>query len=695
MPASDPGAGAAPNVASNPAPSRTGDPAPSPAGDPAYAPLTQAFDALRLRDYDAAILYFRRAAALSPQVASIRKNLAYTLLQTGDNDHARDELGEAMRIDPADYPVALDYAFLCYEARADAPARKAEARRIFAAVRDSGSADAASRATAAAAFHNIDDPLGAGIERWQQALAASTPTFGAHFELAQLAEQRDETDLAAAHYKAAFRLLPERKSVLLDLARVEKTRGNSEGMMAALIAASRGPEPRAAELARECLPSRYPFVYEFRRSLELDPANSALHRELAYLLLRMSEDGQATREDAEKEFSTLIQGYGDANAPEDYIPVAQLGFLYLEDNRTDLAMPLLNLALAHGSETTANRVRMALHMPLVLEQHRDAEASGQNALDPRLLGERSYEAGFLKDALRYFTQAHEANPGDLAVALKLGWTNNMLNDDAAALKWFAMAKQSEDPAIAAEAKRAWSNLEPDQRLFRTTLWIYPLLSSRWHDMFGYGQVKTELRLKGFGVHPYVSVRLAGDVRDATGGPLPQSLSESAFITSLGLATNTWHGATAWFEAGEATQYLNGTHWRDYRGGISYFRSRGAALAGERTGWFYETTADAVYISHFDEDFINYAQGRAGYTAEAGGLRAQLYWNQNLTVDVKRQYWANFVEGGPGLRIHPPWLPSSFWLSVSALHGVYLRNEGNPGRPNYNDLRIGIWYAFTK
>jgi len=59
MPASDPGAGAAPNVASNPAPSRTGDPAPSPAGDPAYAPLTQAFDALRLRDYDAAILYFR------------------------------------------------------------------------------------------------------------------------------------------------------------------------------------------------------------------------------------------------------------------------------------------------------------------------------------------------------------------------------------------------------------------------------------------------------------------------------------------------------------------------------------------------------------------------------------------------------------------------------------------------------------
>src|ERR1019366_5511529 len=109
--------------------------------------------------------------------------------------------------------------------------------------------------------------------------------------MAQLAEQRDETELAATSYKAAFKLLPVRKSVLLDLARVEKARGNSEGMLAALIAASRGPEPRASEMARERLPARYPYVYEFRVALELDPDNEALHRELAYLLLKMSESG--------------------------------------------------------------------------------------------------------------------------------------------------------------------------------------------------------------------------------------------------------------------------------------------------------------------------------------------------------------------------------------------------------------------
>jgi len=660
----------------------------APAADPAYAPLTSAFDALRGRDYDTAILYFQKASGLSPQRADIRKNLAYTLLKTGETESARVQFGEAMRIDPGDLHVALEYAFLCFEARDDAPARKAEARRIFARVRDSAASDEAVRSAAATAFRNVDEPLRSGIERWQQALAASAPNFSAHYELAQLAEARDETELAAANYAAAFRLLPERKSVLLELARVEKSRGNTKGMMAALIAASRGPEPRAAEMAREQLPDRYPYVYEFREALALDPASATLRRELAYLLLKMSEDGQAERADAENEFSSLI-----AIVPDDYVAVAQLGLLYLEDLRTDVAMPLLNRVLAHGNQETANRVRMALHLPLVLEE-RNAPGE-QSAIDPRVLGERSYQSGFLKDALRYFTQAREANPLDAALALKLGWTNNLLRDDVTALRWFDVARKSDDPAVAAEAKRAWQNLSPEQRRFRTTVWMYPLFSSRWSDLFGYGQVKTELRVKALPLHPYGSVRLAGDIRQVTGGPVAQSLSENAFVVAAGVASNTWRGATAWFEGGEAIQYLHGAHWKDFRGGLSYSRTRGASLSGEQTGWFLETTVDSVYISHFDEDFMNYGQGRAGYTKAVAGVRTQVFWNQNLTFDAKRLYWANFIEMGPGFRVHPPGAPAPMWFNVSVTRGVYLVNEGNPRRPNFNDVRLGIWYAFTK
>ncbi len=319
-----------------------------PAGDPAYAPLTQAFDALRSHDYDAAIVLFRRASALSPERADIRKNLAYTLLKTGDNDGAREQFGEAMRADPSDFHVTLEYAFLCFEAKDDAPARKAEARRIFAVVRDHAAGehgDAESRTTAAAAFRNIDEPLSAGIARWQQALATSLPAFSAYYSLAQLAEQRDELPLAAASYLSAFHLLPERRSVLLELARVRKAQGDSAGMMAALIAASRGPEPRAAELARERLPERYPYVYEFRAAVALDPSNEALHKELAYLLLRMSEDGRASKDDAEQEFAAIMSQTGTGAAREDYICEAQLGMLYLGDQLPDRAMPLLNRVL--------------------------------------------------------------------------------------------------------------------------------------------------------------------------------------------------------------------------------------------------------------------------------------------------------------------------------------------------------------
>jgi tetratricopeptide (TPR) repeat protein len=662
------------------------------APDPGYAPLARAFDSLRNRDYDTAIASFEQAVELAPKRADIRKNLGYTLLKTGDTEAAREQFGEAMRIDPSDLHVALEYAFLCFEAHDDPPARKAEARRIFLRVKDSGGEVASATGvenvitTAAQAFQNIDQPLQQGIARWRQALATSPPTFSAHHELAQLAEQRDELELASAEYLAAFQMLPERKSVLLELARAEKTRGNPDGTFAALLAASRGGEPRAAELAREQLPARYPYVYEFRQALALDPKNDALHRELAYLLLTMAENNNALREDAEGEFRSVVTA-----APSDYFAAAQLGLLYLADGREDEAMSLLRNALANGDSVTANRVRIALHMPLVLEQRKVDEVP----LDPRVLGERSYNAGFLKDALRYFTQAREADPVDSWAALKLGWTNNLLHDDASAVRWFDIARHSADLSIATEATKAYKNLSPGLQRFRSTLWIYPLYSSRWSDLFGYAQFKTELRLKKLPVHPYVSVRFVGDVRRVSADATPTSLSESAFILGAGLATQPWHGAVSWFEAGEAFSYIGGKRWNDYRGGISWSKTMGSSLATEHSGRFLETTADTVYVSHFANDLINYSQNKAGYTALAGGFRAQTFWIANATFDLKRQYWANFVETGPGFRFHPPGAPAALNITFSAVRGVYLINQGNPRRPNFNDFRAGVWYAFTK
>ena len=130
----------------------------APETDPAYAPLTKAYEALRTRQYDEAVANFEKAIQAAPARAPIRKDLAYTLLKIGETESARDQFKEAMRIDPQDTHVALEYAFLCYETK-----QRAEARRIFLRVKDSG--DAASRATAQQAFDNIDRPLVEGIDQ--------------------------------------------------------------------------------------------------------------------------------------------------------------------------------------------------------------------------------------------------------------------------------------------------------------------------------------------------------------------------------------------------------------------------------------------------------------------------------------------------------------------------------------------------
>lgn len=663
-------------------------PASSP--DPAYAPLSKAYEYLRVKDYDNAIAFFEKAIAAAPARPSIRKDLAYTLLKVGESEAARDQFGEAMRLDSKDTHVALEYAFLCYETK-----KQAEARRIFDRIRKTG--DPASAATAEQAFQNIDTPLRTGIERWTKALELNPGNFSAHDELAELAEQRDELALAAEHYLAAWRLLPDRKSVLLDLGRVLKAQGKIEEANAALLAASRGGETRAAEAARELLPRRYPFVYEFRKALELDSANIELRRELAYLLLGMNK-----KDEAEHEFKIITD-----RAPDDLLSAAQLGFMYLARNDRAAAMPLLERVMKGNDRELANRVRAALQLPQEPsgEPHSANRVVGQpgdgaGAVEAKVMAERSMKAGYLKDAVKYLTMAHEADPLDFAVMLQLGYAYNMLHDDAEAIQWFALARDSDNSQIAADATKAFNNLRPSLALMRTTTWLFPFYSTRWHDMFGYGQIKTEIKIGKLPFRPYLSTRIIGDTRQTTGGALPQYLSESSFIFGVGIATRYWHGVMGWAEAGEAVSYL-GSHpgvplaMPDYRGGVSFARGWGHSIHSEKPGLFFETNADAVFVSRFGNDFLTYSQNRAGFTPRhIAGLQTQVFLNANFTVDDKHQGWANFVEVGPGIRFRWPWMPPSLMFSVNVMHGAYTIPQDGVRKPNFNDIRAGFWYAFT-
>ncbi|MCL4854454.1 MAG: tetratricopeptide repeat protein, partial [Bryobacteraceae bacterium] len=392
--------------------------------------LGQAYEALRNREYAKAISLFETAIQEDPGRVAVRKDLAYTYLKIGENELARDQFAEAMKIDASDHHVALEYAFLCYETK-----RQADARRVFDHVRKNG--DTASRATAEQAFQNIDRPLAEGIARWEKALELSPDNFSAHRELAELAEQRDEPVLAAEHYEKAWRLRPDQRSLVLALGRVWKQAGRAEEANALLLAASRGAEPRTAEAARELLPARYPYVYEFRRALTFDPQSVELRRELAYLLLEMGEKSQA-----EEEFDAIVKA-----VPEDLLSSAQLGFLRLQRGDSESAMPLLDKVLKNADEELADRVRMMLKLPQTLRR-RPETPKRKISIEAKIMGERSYEAGYLKDALKYLKIANENDPLDFSVMLKLGWTNNLLHQDKDALQWFSLARSSPDPAIA-------------------------------------------------------------------------------------------------------------------------------------------------------------------------------------------------------------------------------------------------------
>jgi tetratricopeptide (TPR) repeat protein len=636
---------------------------------PAPDPLDSAYEALRARRYDEAVGLFRAAIDAAPGRAAARKDLAYTYLKIGEPELARDQLGEALRLEPADTRTALEYAFLCHETR-----RTPEARRIFDRLRKAGDA------VAEQAFRNIDGPLAAGIERWTRAIAMGAENFGAHHELARLAEQRDDLALAAEHYERAWRLPPHRRSALVDLGRVWQALGRPLEAVAALLAASRGEEPHAAEAARELLPQRYPYVYEFRSAIQLDPANAALRRELAFLLLRMGR-----QEDAEQELRTLLRI--DAR---DLLASTQLGFLLLA--RDDpAALPLLQSVLGGADEELANRVRAVLRLPQTL-QRRAADSLRAPAFDAKLMADRSIRAGYLQDALRYLLMAHEADPGDFSVMYQLGWTYNNLRDDASAARWFDLARRSPDIRVAADAGRSWRNLRPAVARVRLSSWALPFYSTRWRNLFTYAQVRAEFRLPG-PLRPYLTTRFVGDTRQTTGVGLPQYLSESAFIFGAGVTTLAWHGLRAWAETGAAVGYRDGRVRPDFRGGVAAGRLWGSAPGDSLPGWFFESNADGVFVSRFQRDFVVYSQNRLGYSTQLGPFETRWLWNANLSSDIRRQYWANSVESGPGLRVRWPGLAGSFLL-LDFLRGAYLRNSGNPYRPNFYDLRAGFWYAFS-
>ncbi|MCS7023602.1 MAG: tetratricopeptide repeat protein [Bryobacteraceae bacterium] len=695
----------------------------------------QAYEALKQKNYDQAIEAFRQAIQLQPERLDLRRELAYTLLKTGDTEQARELFSEIVRLAPSDWHSALEYGYLCYETR-----RVLEARRVFDRIRKQG--EAAARAAAEQAFQRVDAPLAEAISRWSRALTQNPGDYSAHVELAKAAADRDDWKTAAEHFLRAWKLRPVDRQLLVYLGQARKQLGDLEGAHGAWVAAAWGPQPRAAEKARDFLPKRYPYASEFRRALELDHENLALRRDLAYLYLAVHQTAEA-----EKEFRALVE-----QAPADLLSAAQLGFLLLARGERQQAMPYLNRVLESQDAALIQRVQEALrqtgaqpgapsptptphptspsaasptsslpsspppspgssspppappaatpptsHAPAVEPSSHRSLSPGEH---PKLLGDKSYEAGYLRDALRYYELARNENPTDPETNLKLGYTYNMLGQDAQAVRYFKLARKTTNAQLRAEAERAWRNLRPSVSRFRTTAWFFPMFSSRWHTAFTYGQIKTDMRVGKLPLRPYLSTRLVADLQRSGGRIEPQYLSESSLIFGLGLATSPWRGLMGWAEAGSAVRYRErsdiGRAVADYRAGLNWSRGFGPRLSSTTTGFFFDPALDLVLLSRFRWNLLFYSQNRAGLTwSPVAGLESQLVWNLNLTADRNREHWANFLDIGPGIRFRTRRMPPGLVFSLDLLRGHYLLRQGNPFGTSYYDVRAAFWYAVTR
>ena len=643
--------------------------------DAAYTLLDQAYVALAEKDFEAAIHLLRDAVDAAPKRASIRKELGYAYLKVGEAEWAREMFEQVTRLDPTDDQATLELAFLSYET-----ARHARALKLFKTIKDSVDSDW--RGVAEKAFNRIDKELREAIDRWSEAVRLEPTNWSAQLELAELYEKHAEPKKAARHYEAAWRIQPPRREkILLQLARARQTTGDLEGARGAWLLASLSKETRIAESARGELPDRHPYASEFRRALELDPGNTRLRRELAYLLLEVKQPEAALRE-----FEIIVEP-----DPNDLLSAAQLAFLYLERGNAADAVELLEKVRQSDDDEV---VRKAEEM---LRRLREAHARPH-----RHLAEKSLQLSYLNEARRLFLRAYEANPHDHSVALKLGVVHNLMKRDRQAIRWFRIASESPDPKVAEFAQQSYRNLAPQFQRVTTTLWTYPLFSSRYKTLFQYAQLKTEFRLDHVPIRPYLSLRFVGDLRQRTSEPSPQFLSESSLIAGFGLRTPTFRGATLWAEAGESFHYLGHRPagvpraGPDYRGGLNWFRSFGATLGGGRRGPFTETNFDGVFISRFDNNVIGYWQLRPGYRLpDRGRLKMQVFASLNVTVDRQRTYWANFVEFGPGVRFQVSGISPPMDFTIQLLRGVHLVNDFNPRRPNYYDIRAAIWYSFGR
>jgi hypothetical protein len=127
---------------------------------------------------------------------------------------------------------------------------------------------------------------------------------------------------------------------------------------------------------------------------------------------------------------------------------------------------------------------------------------------------------------------------------------------------------------------------------------------------------------------------------------------------------------------------------------AWMPNRWAPMRG-RFDWFVEGGGDWAYYSRLS-DFIAYSQAKGGWRVLQFGRAAavDVYGFGNLVFDAVGNYYDNFVEAGPGLRVvTAPVGAATVTTSLEYAAGAYLGRNYNNTRGStgetYSDVRISV------
>ena len=182
--------------------------------------------------YDAAQTELLQAVKLKPQSAEIRYDLAKVYSANDNYPPAKDQLEEALRLDPS-YMEAYDALGFVMEALGDDAAALSFYKKA-AEINDARGANSASPYVSLAAYYNRTGDTKVALEYAQKAIQLNPKSAGGNFQLARAFERQGQWAEAAEALNRAIEVNPSASSYHYVLSgvyrRLGKTRDAQEQM---------------------------------------------------------------------------------------------------------------------------------------------------------------------------------------------------------------------------------------------------------------------------------------------------------------------------------------------------------------------------------------------------------------------------------------------------------------------------------